>query len=320
MLGLETEVEIASQVDFATFNTTARQKLNVYRITGGQTRSRPQDNILNGGMNNLSDPTQPAPGLPEHRIEIEAPLCINQLGYWLRAFFGAPVTDDSGDPDFEHLFKSGVTTLPILSIQQKRQSGDFVKHLGCVGESFRIKLDPEQDGFARVMMSFIGISETPAGSAAAGTVAAAPTLDRPAERLANILYNSVAGGQVMSGEINFKRKLKRIRSADATGLPRAIQYDGKSELTGSLHCRYDSMTMLNDARADTERAIVLELLKSAARGYRMTLAHGLLDEVPVGADGPDGVEIDIPLTGFQNSSDPALQILALSAVESFATL
>jgi len=319
MLGLETELEIASQVDAATFNVTARQKLNVYRCTGGQTRSRPQDNILNGGMQNLSDPTQPAPGLPEHRIEIEAPICVAQLPFWLRAFFGPPTTSGAAT-DYTHIFKSGVAVLPYISIQQKRQTGDFAKHLGCVGESFRIKLDPEQDGFGRIMMSFIGISETQAATTAAGTVAANPTLDRPAERLANILYNAVSGGQVLSGEINFKRKLKRIRSADATGLPRAIQYDGKSELTGSLRCRYDSMAMLNDARGDTERAIVMELLRSSVRGMRITVAHGLLDEVPVGADGPDGVEIDIPLTGYQNSADPALQITALSSVASFATL
>lgn len=319
MLGLETEVEIASQVDASTFNVTARQKLNVYRITGGQTRSRPQDNILNGGMQNLSDPTEPAPGLPEHRIEIEAPLCIAQLPFWLRAFFGAPAT--TGAPsDYTHIFRSGAAVLPYVSIQHQRQASDFARHLGCVGESFRIKLDPEADGFGRVMMSFIGISETQASATGLGTVTAAPTLDRPAERLANILYNAVSGGVVMSGEINFKRKLKRVRVADATGLPRAIQYDGKSELTGSLRCRYENRTMLNDAIANTERALVMELLRTSVRGIRMTVAHGLLDEVPVGADGPDGVEIDIPLTGFQNASDAALQVTALSSVASFATL
>lgn len=318
MLGLETEVEIAQQVDATTFNVTGRQALNVYRITGGRTRSRPQDNILNGGFQNLSDPTQPAPGLPEHRLEIEAPLCVNQLQYWLRAFFGPPTT--TGTTDYSHLFKSGVSTLPYISIQQKRQTGDFSRHIGCVGEEMRIKLDPEQDGFARVMMSFVGLDEEKAATAAAGTVAAAPALDRPAEALANIMYNAVAGGQVMSGEIVFKRKLKRIRSADGTGVPRAIQYDGKSELTGSLHCRYESQAMLADARADTERAVVLELLKSATRGIRFNVAHGLLDETPVGAEGPDGVEIDIPLIGYQNAADPALQVTALSSLASLADL
>lgn len=319
MLGLETVVEIATQTDFATFNTSARQALNVYSIKGGQSRSRPQDPILNGGMQNLSDPTAPAPGKREHRLEIEAPLCIAQFPFWCRAFFGAPTT--SGAPsDYSHLFKSGVSTLPILSIQHKRQTSDYSRHLGLVGESMRIKLDPEADGFGRVMMSFVGISESIQTSAAAGTVTAAPTLTRPAEALANILYNAVSGGQVMSGELEFKRKLKRVRGADGTGAPRAVQYDGKSELTGSLRCRYESQTMLADARADTERAIVLELLSSATRGIRFTAAHGLLDETPIDIGGPDGVEIDIPLIGYQNASDPALQVTCLSGVASYATL
>ena len=130
----------------------------------------------------------------------------------------------------------------------------------------------------------------------------------------------MAGGQVLSGEINFKRKLKRIRAADGTGVPRAIEYDGKSELTGSLRCRYDSAAMLNDARADTERAITMALLKSEFRGLSITVAHALLDETPVGAEGPDGVEIDIPLNGFQDATDAALKVTALSGVASFATL
>lgn len=319
MLGLQTEIEIAEQVDPTTFNITARQALNVYSITGGQTRSRPQDNILNGGQQNLSDPTQPGPGLPDHKVTIEAPLCVAQLGFWLRAFFGAPTTTGT-TPDFSHAFKSGVATLPYISILQKRQAGDFSKHVGLVGEEFRIKLDPAQDGFARIVMTFIGIREDIVSVAPVGTVTAPPALDRPAERLATILYNAVAGGQVMSGEIMHKRKLKRIRAADGTGVPRAIQYDGKSETTGGLHCRYETQAMLADARSDTERTVELQLLKSGPRGYKFKLSHSLLDETPVGADGPDGIEIDIPVTGYQSPTNPSLLVTALTAVESHATL
>lgn len=319
MLGLETVVQIAQQVDATTFNTTARQALNVYKISGGQTRSRPQDGILNGGFQNLTDPTQPAPGLPDHKLTIDAPICVAQLGFWLRAFFGAPATTGT-TPNYSHAFKSGIAALPYISILHQRQTGDFASHVGCVGEEFRIKLDPEQPGFGMISMSFIGIEETQAGVIPAGTVTAAPTLDRPAERLASVLYNAVAGGTIMNGELVFKRKLKRIRGADGTGKPRAIQYDGKSELTGSVRCRYESQAMLNDARSDTERVIELQLLKTAQRGYKFQVGHGLLNETPVGAEGPDGVEIDIPLIGFQNAADPALLVTALTAVASHATL
>lgn len=318
MLGLETQVEIAAQADATTFNTTARQALNVYKITGGQTRSRPEDPILNGGFENLTDPTEPGPGLPDHKVTVEVPLCIAQFQYWLRAFFGAPATTDE-DPDYSHLFKSG-TALGYVSLQQKLQASDYRRHVGLVGEEMKISLSPESDGFGRATMSFMGIEEQRGTSAAAGTVTAAPTLDRPAEALANVLWNAVSGGQLIGGELTFKRNLKRIRAADGTGLPNRIEYNGKSTLSGSVKLRYANQSIISDAWSRTERAMQMELLRSSVRGLRFLCGHALLDETPIGADGPDGVEVDVPLMAYQSASDPALRITALSAVESLATL
>lgn len=316
MLGLETLVEIGLQADANTFNTTQRQALNVYKISGGQTRSRPEDPILAGGFNNLSDPTEPGPGLPDHKVTIEAPLCVNQLGYWLRAFFGAP--DDQGAaPDHEHLFKSGAAILPFLSIHHRLQNGDFRRHVGCIGEEFRIALDPEDDGFARVTMTFIGMEEQRGTVAAVGTVAAAPVLDRPAQALSNVSWNGVSGGQIIGGEAVFKRKLKRIRSADGTGVPSRVEYDGKSTLSGNLKLRYKDQGIIADAWSRTERAAVLELLKSATRGLSVEVSHALLDEQPISIDGPDGVEFDLPLMGYQRVVKPALSITHMSGTADY---
>jgi hypothetical protein len=319
MLGLETQVEIAQQVDATTFNVTGRKALNVYKFTGGQTKSRPEDPILNGGFQNLTDPTEPGPGLADHKVTVEGPLCIAQFPYWLRAFFGAPTTSGSAS-DYSHLFKSGIASLPYISIQQRLQSGDFRRHVGCVGEELKISLDPSSDGFGRFTMTFIGIEEQRDTATAAGTITAAPTLDRPAESLANVLWNGVAGGQIIGGEFTFKRKLKRIRAADATGKPNRIEYDGKSSLGGSLKLRYGGQSIITDAWARTERAMQMELLRTSVRGLRFLTGHALLDETPIGADGPDGIEVDIPLMGYQNTADAALQLTALSSVASFATL
>ena len=319
MLGLETVVEIAQQVDASTFNVTARKALNVYGITGGRTKTRPEDPILNGGFNNLTDPTEPGPGLDDHRVTVVVPVCVAQFPYWLRAFFGAPTTTGSAS-DYTHAFASGVAALPYISLQDKLQTNDFRRHVGMVGQEMRISLDPSADGFARATLTFIGINEERAASAAAGTVTAAPALDRPAESRANIMWNAVAGGQIIGGELVFTRKLKRIRSADATGLANRIELDGKSTLGGSLKLRYQNQTILADGWNRTERATVMELLKSATRGFRLTCAHALLDETPVDRGGPDGVELDVPLAAYQSASNPALKVEALSSIASLAAL
>jgi len=318
MLGLETQVEIAQQADATTFNVTARKALNVYKFTGGQTKSRPEDPILNGGFENLTDPTEPGPGLPDHKVTVEVPLCVAQFPFWLRAFFGAPATTGAAT-DYSHEFKSG-RDLNYISMQQKLQAGDYRRHVGCVGEEMKISLNPEADGFARVTMTFLGIEEQRGTVAALGTVTAAPALDRPAEALANVLWNAVSGGQLIGGELTFKRNLKRIRSANGTGLPSGVEYNGKSSLSGSVKLRYKNQSIIADAWSRTERAMQMELLRSTVRGIRFLTGHALLDETPIGADGPDGVEVDIPLMGYQSAVDPALRITALSSVATLATL
>lgn len=318
MLGLETKVEIAEQVDATTFNVTARRALNVYKFTGGQTKTRPEDPILGAGFENATDPTEPGPGLPDHKVTVEVPVCIAQFPFWLRAFFGAPVTTGTAS-DFSHAFKSG-QPLKYISIQQQLQSADFRRHVGLVGEELKISLSPEADGFARATISFMGIEEQRGVTAALGTITAAPTLDRPAEALANVLWNAVSGGQLIGGELTFKRNLKRIRAADGTGLPNRIEYNGKSSLTGSVKLRYQNQSIIADAWSRTERAMQMELMRNATRGIRLLAGQALLDETPIGADGPDGIEVDIPLTAYQNVAKPALAITALSPTASLATL
>lgn len=315
MLGLETQIEVGLQSSATAFSTD-RQALNVYKITGGETLSRPEDPLLHGGLANLTDPTEPGPGLPEHKVTVEVPLCINQFPLWLIAFFGPPTTTGAS-PDYAHAFRSG-GGLGYVSIQDRLQVGDYRRHLGCVGEEMKIALDPGADGFARVTMTFVGIREERDITTAAGTVVDAPALDRAAEYLAKVLWNAVAGGQLIGGELTFKRKLKRIRSGDGTGRPSRIEYDGKSALSGSIKLRYTDQTVVADAWARTERTLQMELLRSLGRGLKVLTSHALLDVVPVGRDGPDGVEIDIPLVGYQSASDPALTLTALSGSATLA--
>jgi hypothetical protein len=313
MLGLESKVEIGLQISPLVF-ADARQALNIYKITGGQTKSRPEDPILSGGLQNLTDPTEPGPGLADHKLTIEGPLCIAQFPYWLSAFMGSPTTSGSS-PDYQHVYGSG-GALNAISIQHRLQAGDYRRHLGCVGEELKVTLDPGSDGFGRFSMTFIGAEEQRGTTTAPGTVTAAPPLDRPAEALASLLWNAVAGGQIIGGEFTFKRKLKRIRAADATGRPNRIEYDGKSTLSGSVKLRYGGQSIISDAWSRTERAMELNLFRTSVRGFRFQTGHALLDETPVGADGPDGIEIDIPLTAYQSGADSAFKITALSGVAS----
>lgn len=311
MLGLQSTVDLGLQASATNPATQARTTLNVYSFTGGASESMPEDNILGGGLNNGSDPVLPGPGLDDHRVNVVVPVCEAQFPLWMRAFFGA-ATAGGTSPNFTYDYASGAAALPYCYIEHKLQASDFRRHFGCVGESLDIDWSADAEGFARASLAFVGLSEdAPQTAALPGVVTAAPALVRNPQRSINITYNGVA--QVIGGKTSFKRNLKRHRNADGTGVPYAVEYNGKSTLEGSLKVRYTGSTMNADAVARTARATVLELLTSATRGLRFTMATMRLGRTPVPIEGPDGVEFDFPFKGWQTSGNAALVVKALTS-------
>lgn len=316
MLGLETTVSIGKQASAADPTTLARQSLNVYSITGGQGENFVDDEILGGGLNNASDPTAPAPGLDDHKVTIKHPICVAQLGWWFAAYFGTE-TPSGADPDFEHLWHSG-QSLPYIFIEHKMTSGRLRRHFACVGESMTIDLDSEREGFAVAETTFVGLKELKASSALPGVVTAAPDLERPAAKLCSVIYNGVAGGDLIGGKFTFARKLKRYRAADGTGLPYSVEQNGKSTLTGSLRTRCRSDAIYDDGAGQVERTLGLQLLKSATRGAKWDLPHMRVNRTPINIEGADEIEQNYDFRAWQTTSDAALAASILNDQETMA--
>lgn len=304
MFGLQTTVSIGVKSTPALPTTCNRKRMNVYSISGGKTESSTADVILGAGNQNLTDPVLPGPGLDDHRLVVKVPVDAGQFPFWMAAFFGTEAVTGSGDP-YTHVWTSGLV-LPYVTLEHQLQTGEYRLHYGMLGEQLDIEFDAEKEGFAMATLTFVGIDEVAGGSALAGTVATWPTLDRPAQALANILYNSVSGFPILSGNFSFKRKLKRVRAADGTGKAYDVQVDGISSLDGKIHVRYNDSTLQADALSRTERPLSLQLLRTVSRGVKFDMAHMRLDVTPIEISGPDGVEQDITFKAWQNTSDPAL--------------
>lgn len=316
MLGLETTVSIGKQSSAAKPSTLARQNLNVYGVSGGLTEPDEADAILGATLHNVSDPREPAPALDDHRLTVRVPLCIAQFGWWLAAFFGTETA--TGSPsDYTHLWSSGAAA-PYIFLEQQLKSGRFRQHWGLVGEQLDIDLSAEAPGFGMAEITFVGIGEDPAVAALTGTVTAAPSLDRPAQQLVTAAYNAVSGGDLIGGKLSFKRTLKRVRGADGTGLPFAVEPDGISELTGSIRARYNDDTHYADAAAKTERALSLQLMRTATRGVKFDLPKMRLSRTPTAVEGPGGVEIEYPFRAWQGVSTPALEARVLNGQATMA--
>lgn len=311
MLGKLSQVSIGKQVSFADPTTLDRQSLNIYSINGGQSDNFVDDPILGGGLNNGSDPSMPAPGLDDHKVTIKAPLCIDQAPFWFASFFGDETASGS-TPNYSHVWNSG-QALPIIFLEHLIKAGVYRRHFGLVGESITVDLDAEREGFAMMEMTYIGLRDAKSTTALGGTVDPAPTLNRAAQKLVNIVYNSVSGGYLIGGKFTFARKLKRHRSADGTGAPYSVEQDGDSTLTGTLRTRFENDAFVDDGIAQTERALELQLMKSAQRGLKFGMPHMRVNRTPVSVDGPDGIEINFDMRAWQTTADAALAVTALNA-------
>ena len=313
MLGQQTQVTVGSQSAVATPNTTQRTNLNIYKIDGGGSESMPDDLILSGGLYDGSDPTAPAPGLNDHTLSVDVPLCLNQFPIWMTAGLG-PSVDAGATGAYTHTFNSGIAVAPMNTVEHMRQTGDYRQHLACVMSSMAIDLSADREGFAMATLGFMGYDELPSTSVLAGTVLPTPTLLRPPQKLLNTTYNGVsAAGQIMGGKFTFDRKLKRHRKADGTGQPYEISYDDRSEFSGSFHVRYKDPTLDTDAIARTVRAASMVLATGSGTSIAFNMANIRLERTPVPIAGPAGVEYDINFKGWQTAAAPALTVVVTNA-------
>lgn len=63
------------------------------------------------------DPTQPFQDVINVDGDMAVPVDMRNIGLWLKAVFGAPVTTDNEDGSFTHTFESGKTSVPSYSLE-----------------------------------------------------------------------------------------------------------------------------------------------------------------------------------------------------------
>lgn len=90
--GMTADLVLEDQADFDTPATSGFQSTPLYTSNLASTEGLPDDDILGGSRNNDRDQRAAAPDLATHGGAFDVPLCLNNIGWWLKGAFGAPVT------------------------------------------------------------------------------------------------------------------------------------------------------------------------------------------------------------------------------------
>lgn len=300
----------------ATFNTAPSGNwtgTHYYSSSLAEDRGLETDPLLGGGLNNARDASVPAPSLIDHGGQIELPLDLNHIGYWLKYGFGAPVTTGGG-ADKTHTFTSGAAVLPSFAIEQKTTASEWRQHLGLAIRELRFDAQP-QNGFNRMTASVLGVRQTRTASAAGTPTYAA--LQQFARRLGVLRVNSVQVGKALSANLVYRTGLAADRYLDGSANISAIVPETDCQAEGEITLRYTGPTIEDLGIAETSVPVELEFQISATKTLILGLGNARFGPRGPEVQGPGGLQQRLRFMGHQTAAAAMMTAVLKNQVVSY---
>jgi hypothetical protein len=274
-------------------------------ITLGESKGFEDDPILGAGLANNVDTSAPAPALPSAGGNIGIPLDLAHLGYWLAYAFGAPATSGT-DPDYEHVFSSGLESIPTFAVEIKKAASLFYTTLGCAVNRLTFNAQREA-GYARIVAELIACKESKGTSTGGGTPAAMLARAPVAAFLPVFKINDSIAGQVLSMNAVYDNKLvgQDFLSADSSHIA-GIERDVDATFTGSITARFKTATLHDLGIAASAFKGELLWQVSAARSLSLVAEAMRIERVPVEVAGPGGIDVTFPFRAEATADDAML--------------
>lgn len=304
------------QSAFATFPSSGNwQTLSAYDLSAGETEGFEEDPLLGRGFLNARDPAEPAPALPTGGGALRVPLCLREIGYWLKLAFGAPTTTGSGD--LTHVFKSGAVSLPSFAQSRKIQTSDYRRIRGLMVNGLRISARKE-GGYPKVDLDTMLRDEALASADPTGTIVAAPTLLRPAAAVPIVRWETAALGACLSADFSYNNGLTPFHPLG--GDQYCDGYDpGAPVISASFTNRYQAQTFHAIAAAKTPGLFEIEWAISATRKITFAIPRAKLAKKPMPIGGTGVIDATFDVSAEQTVSEAAVVVTLKNDVAAYAT-
>ena len=253
------------------------------------------------------DPTQPYQDAINVDGDIVVPVDVRNIGQWLKALFGSTTTTGSAAP-YSHVFKSGATSLPSLSLETGLpQIPAFFMVAGVRVNSMAFNFT--RSGEATATINCIGQGETRNATTQGGTPTQA-NYTRFSQFQGAIKQGGSALANVTSAAVTYSNNLEKIETIRADGKLDGVD-PGIAALTGSVAVRYADNTLIDLASAGT--AVDLEFSYTIdANNKLVILCHEVyLPKPKIGIQGPGGVEVSYDFQGARNTAANAMVTVTL---------
>ena len=253
------------------------------------------ENILGAGR----DPQAQLLDVENINGDIVVPIDMRNIGLWLAAAFGAPVTTGTGPGPYVHTFESGGLTLPSYSIEVGYpQTPAFYLNKGVMVDG--LNLDFTRAGPASMTVNCVGQSETYSATTQAGTVVS-QTWTRASQFQGALAKDNVALAGVTAATMAYKNNLELVETIRNDGLiENAVP--GAAMAEGSVDVRFANTTLRAAAEAGTAVELTFSYPISASLGLVVTVHEARLSKPKVVVNGPGGISVSYNWQGAYNAA------------------
>ena len=263
-----------------------------------------ESNVLGLGR----DPTQPYQDVINVDGDIVVPVDLRNIGHWLKAVFGAPESHVLGDSEeeaesYKHLFTSGATTLPSLSLELGMpELPDFPLFTGVRANSLAFNF--QRSGEAQATVNLIGQGET-LQTKTRDTTPHEAKYTRFSQFQGSIKVAHHEGvsplGNVTSASVTYSNNLEKIETIRDDGKIEGVD-PGVASLTGNLAVRYADNHLMNKARSGEPIDLELAYLIDKSRQLVIQCHEVYLPKPKRSLSGPNGIEASYDFQGAKDAT------------------
>lgn len=258
-----------------------------------------EQNLISSNVLGLGrDPTQPFQDIINVDGELAVPVDLNNIGIWLKAIFGSPVTEME-DEVYTHIFESGKTSIPSYSLEiGLPEIPSFIRFSGVRADS--IAFNFQRSGEAQVTVSVMARCETGGES----TIFTAPEVKNYV-RFSQFQGFIKSGGETLANittaSVTYTNNLEKIQTIRHDGMVEAIDL-GVASLSGNIAARYGDNILLDKARGGSPVDLELGYQISDTQKLVITCHEVYLPKPKRSINGPGGIECSYDFQGAKEQT------------------
>lgn len=248
----------------------------------GLTRPLVQDDIVG-----TRDPGEHDIDIATINGDVQIPMDVHAIGWWLKLLLGAPSTTDASGV-YTHVYESGAWSLPSASFEaQKPDVPSYEMFRGVRAERMRYSM--QRGGWVNSTVSLIGqAADAPGGTTSAGS----PTsydLTRLVQAQGKMQIGGSDYADVVQCDFDYANNLDQVGTVTGDEFIGGLD-PMRAALSLSLRIRFATETLFNAARAGTPVAVNLIHQIDADNMLTLAMPRVFLDVPNRPVTGAGGIE------------------------------